>query len=46
MSTHARRHLSSRARVLLISVTSVLALLAVALLTMVAAPQVARSFPG
>ncbi len=32
MSTHARRHLSSRARVLLISVTSVLALLAVALL--------------
>lgn len=32
MSTHARRHLSSRARVLLVSVTSVLVLLAVALL--------------
>mgnify|MGYP000617927871 CR=1 FL=1 len=32
MSTHARRHLSSRARVLLVSITSVLVLLAVALL--------------
>lgn len=32
MSTHARRHLSSRAKVLLVSVTSVLVLLAVALL--------------
>ena len=32
MSTQARRHLSSRARVLLVSVTSVLVLLAVALL--------------
>jgi len=32
MSTHARRHLSSRARVLLVSVSSVLMLLAVALL--------------
>jgi len=32
VSTHARRHLSSRAKVLLVSVTSVLVLLAVALL--------------